>query len=223
MTKGFGAKTGRSPAEARAASARGASALGARSLGAFAAGAAASGAVAIGALAIRSLVVKRAKVEHLRIENLEVGRLRVRELVTDEARPPHPFEDLEGHRYMNLTTFRKNGEAVPTPVWFALVDGRLYATTAPNSGKMKRIRNGPRVLLAPSNFRGKPLGESVEGLARILDDGEAPENAGVAFGEKYRLGLSLFRVFGRTEVGELTLEVRPADAGAPRGALASTS
>ena len=185
-------------------------------MGAFAAGAAASGALAIGALAIRSLVVKRARVERLSIEELEVGRLRVRELVTDETRPPHPFEDLEGHEYMNLTTFRKSGEAVATPLWFALVDGRLYATTPPDSGKMKRIRNNPRVLLAPANFRGKPLGESVEGIGRILGDGEAPERANAAFREKYRRGLSLFHLFGRTEIGDLTLELRPAEGeGAP--------
>jgi hypothetical protein len=67
------------------------------------------------------------------------------------------------------------------------------------------------------------LGESVEGVGRILADGEAPERANAAFGEKYRRGLALFHLFGRTEIGDLTLEVRPADAEAPSGASTATS
>jgi hypothetical protein len=37
---------------------------------------------------------------------------------------------FEGHKYINLTTFRKNGQAVPTPVWFVVRDGRLYVYPA---------------------------------------------------------------------------------------------
>jgi hypothetical protein len=44
-----------------------------------------------------------------------------------------PFEVLEGHRYMHRTTYRRNGEAVPTTVWFALVEGRAYAFTSMRS------------------------------------------------------------------------------------------
>lgn len=53
------------------------------------------------------------------------------------------FEVLEGHRYVRLTTFRKNGEAVSTPVWFALVGGRAHVFTDLHSGKARRIRNIP--------------------------------------------------------------------------------
>ena len=135
----------------------------------------------------------------------------MRELITAEARPPHPFEALEGHTYVSLTTFRKSGEEVSTPLWFALADGRLYATTPRDSGKMKRIRNNPRVRLTPCNARGKPKGESVEGLARVLEEEQAPERGVAAFQEKYRRGLRLFHLFGRTEIGEITLEVNPAE------------
>ena len=58
------------------------------------------------------------------------------------------FEYLEGHRYARLTTYRKSGEPVPIPVWFAVVryaDDRLYIFTDARSGKAKRIRNDPRV------------------------------------------------------------------------------
>jgi uncharacterized protein len=192
--------------------ARAATAFGATGVGAVAAGAAAFGAVAIGALAIRSIAIKRGKVGRLSIDELEVGRLRVGELIVEEERSgPRPFEYLEGHNYVSLTTFRRSGEAVPTTLWFALADGRLYATTPTDSGKMKRIRNDPRVILTPCNAWGRPRGESGEGLARIID-GAAPVQAEGALREKYRLGLALFHLFGAHEIGRVTLEVRPADA-----------
>lgn len=198
-------------ASAQGAFARGASALGAGSVGAFAAGAAAAGAVAIGALAIRSLAIKRAKVQRLSIDELDVRRLRVGELIVSEERSgPHPFSYLEGHQYINLTTFRKTGEPVSTPLWFALHEGRLHATTEPDSGKMKRIRNNPSVLLAPCNAWGKEKGPRIEGLARSVED-EPTGEAEAALNEKYRIGLGLFHLFGQQEIGKIILEIRPAD------------
>src|ERR687893_3235134 len=58
---------------------------------------------------------------------------------------------------------RRGGEVVPMTLWFALADGRLYATTPPDSGKMKRVRNDPQVILTPCNAWDRPRGESVEG------------------------------------------------------------
>ena len=199
------------PFGVRKASVRGAMALGSTSLGAAAVGAAAFGAVAVGALAIRRLAIGSGKVGRLSIEDLEVGRLRVRELVVEERREgPRPFDALEGHKYVNLTTFKKSGEAVSTPLWFATVDGRAYMTTSRGSGKMKRVRNDPRVLLRPSNARGKPRGRSIEGIARPIERGPVAERAEEALREKYRFGLALFHLFGKHEIGEVTLEVRPA-------------
>lgn len=184
-------------------------ASGATGLGALAAGAVAGGAVAIGALAIRSLAVKRARVQRLSIDELEVRRLRVQNLaVEDERSTPHPFEYLEGHKYIRLTTFRKSGEPVSTPVWFALHDGRLHITTEPDSGKMKRIRNEPRVLISPCNAWGRPKGASVEGMARSVEDAPTGE-AEAVFREKYRVGLRLFHLFGQRQIGKIVLEIRP--------------
>lgn len=194
---------------APSALARSVTALGATSLGTLAAGAAAGGAVAVGALAIRSLAVKRARVQHLSIDELEVRRLRVQSLVVEDERDaPHPFEYLEGHRYIRLTTFRKTGDPVPTPVWFALHDGRLYITTEPDSGKMKRIRNDPRVRISPCNAWGRPRGASVKGIARSVEDKPNGEAESI-FHEKYCLGLGLFHLFGRYEIGRIVLEIRP--------------
>lgn len=214
--KRHGTTSAAGPVEARGASAVGSRALGAMSLGALAMGAVAGGAVAIGALAIRRLAIKRGRIGSLSIGDLEVNRLRVRELVIENQRGPHPFDALEGHQFIRLTTFRRSGEEVSTPLWFENWDGRLYATTPTDSGKMKRIRNNPRVVLAPSGARGRPRGESIEGLARQLSYGEAPEAARQAYWNKYGKQLTaarhFFRIFfGEDEIGKLTLEIRPAN------------
>jgi uncharacterized protein len=84
------------------------------------------------------------------------------------------FESLRGHRNALLQTFRKSGEAVPTPVWFGLVDGRLYFRTYADAVKLKRIHRDPRVLVGPCDIRGKPKGPMIEARARILEPGEEP-------------------------------------------------
>jgi PPOX class probable F420-dependent enzyme len=104
---------------------------------------------------------------------------------------PGPFEPLEGHRYIRLTTFRRSGIGVPTTVWFALVEGKLYVFTSANSGKAKRIRNNPRVTLTPSNFMGKPkMQRSIQVEARIMgkDEEEMPNRViDQKYGWQYRL------------------------------------
>jgi PPOX class probable F420-dependent enzyme len=60
---------------------------------------------------------------------------------------------------MSLETFRKNGEGVKTPVWFAEEDGALYVTTLSTTGKAKRIRNIPRVRIAPCDRSGNIEGD----------------------------------------------------------------
>ena len=123
------------------------------------------------------------------------------------------FGLLEGHRYMRLTTFRKNGEAVPTTVWFALVDGKAYVFTSANSGKAKRIRNNPRVVVTPSNFRGGPKGQgSIEAEARLMDEDEE-EMPNRVIDQKYGWQYKLFNfVIGlpRTPPEHVFLELRSA-------------
>lgn len=79
------------------------------------------------------------------------------------------ISQFAGQKYLNLETCRKNGAAVATPVWFAEDAGVLYIYSLANAGKVKRIRNSPRVRVMPCDVRGKPKGEWVEGAARILD------------------------------------------------------
>jgi PPOX class probable F420-dependent enzyme len=76
--------------------------------------------------------------------------------------------EISGKKYVCLTSFRKNGTPVRTPVWFAEADGRLYVMTRNDSGKYKRIRNNPRISVAPCNMRGTVTGSEFAGTARIL-------------------------------------------------------
>jgi PPOX class probable F420-dependent enzyme len=83
---------------------------------------------------------------------------------------------LQGHKYCLLVTFRRSGEPVPTPVWFGLDGDRLFARSERRLGKVKRIEAEPRVLIAPCDSRGKPLGPAADARARLL----GPEDEAVA-------------------------------------------
>ena len=76
-------------------------------------------------------------------------------------------------KYLNLESFRKDGQGVRTPLWFAEGDGVLYFYTVAHSYKVKRILNNPRVRIAPCDMRGQVRGDWIEATARALDDGEA--------------------------------------------------
>jgi PPOX class probable F420-dependent enzyme len=76
---------------------------------------------------------------------------------------------FENEKYLSLETFRKSGVGVRTPVWFAEDGGAFYVYSLADAGKVKRVRNNPRVRVAPCDFRGKVKGEWVAGEATILD------------------------------------------------------
>ena len=75
---------------------------------------------------------------------------------------------IAGQKYISLTTFRKTGVGVPTPVWFGEDNGKLYVMTRSDMGKTKRIRNNPQVKVAPCTIRGKVTGPEFAATARIL-------------------------------------------------------
>lgn len=83
--------------------------------------------------------------------------------------------EIRGQSYISLTTFRKNGTGVPTPVWFGEKDGKMYVMTRPDSGKVKRIRNNPQVRIAPSTIRGKVTGPEFAAKARVLPESQWAE------------------------------------------------
>jgi PPOX class probable F420-dependent enzyme len=98
-----------------------------------------------------------------------------------------PFTSLKSASYVNLTTFRRSGEAVATPLWFAECEGVLYAQTFPSAGKLKRIRHTARVMVASCTLNGKMLGPQMEGRARIVTDEQEILLAEAALARKYGL------------------------------------
>jgi PPOX class probable F420-dependent enzyme len=120
------------------------------------------------------------------------------------------FAGLQGHDFIALTTFRKTGVPVVTPVWFVLRDEKVVVFTGRTSGKVKRLRNNPRVELAPSDFNGRPLGATITGSARFIPENEWPENEH-AFKKKYKAQFSFFGFVGRMRknADRIFLEISP--------------
>jgi len=125
------------------------------------------------------------------------------------------FASLQGRKYLNIETFRKNGQGVRTPVWFAGepeqgVPEKLYVYSTADSGKAKRIRNNSHVRVAPSDMRGKLLGEWIEARAEIVTSAEA-EHGMQLLNKKYfpwKQLLGFFALFSRQE--RVVFVIRPA-------------
>lgn len=80
--------------------------------------------------------------------------------------------EIRSQKYISLATFRANGVAVRTPIWFAESDGKLVFMTPNDTWKYKRIRNNPRVKVASCTMRGKITGPDFDGTARMLPPNE---------------------------------------------------
>lgn len=84
-----------------------------------------------------------------------------------------PLDRLAGEKYVLLTTFRKDGRAVATPVWAARDGDTLAVWTVADSGKVKRIRRSGRVTVAPCDFKGNTHGDAAAGQAALTDSATA--------------------------------------------------
>ncbi|BCJ53093.1 PPOX class F420-dependent oxidoreductase [Actinoplanes sp. NBRC 14428] len=82
------------------------------------------------------------------------------------------LEQIAAEKYALLTTFRKDGRAVATPLWVVPDGAGMAFWTVKGTGKLKRIRNSGRVTVAPCDVRGTPKGEPVEATARIGDEAD---------------------------------------------------
>ena len=77
---------------------------------------------------------------------------------------------LGAEQYVLLTTYRRDGRAVPTPVWVSAEDGELLMWSERKAGKVKRIRNDGTVLVQACDMGGSAThGAAVPGQARLLD------------------------------------------------------
>jgi PPOX class probable F420-dependent enzyme len=101
---------------------------------------------------------------------------------------------LKDKRYVSVSTFRKSGETVATPVEFVMRDGALFFLTLGSSGKVKRLRHNSDVKIAPCTIRGKVTGPGFGGRATLLDEGRSlalREEFAQKYGLLWRIGTRL--------------------------------
>ncbi|GIJ43813.1 PPOX class F420-dependent oxidoreductase [Virgisporangium aliadipatigenens] len=108
-------------------------------------------------------------------------------------------QEISRSKYVSLTTFRKDGTPVATPVWQVTHGDEIFVVTEAASWKVKRVRNNGSVRVTPCNVRGvSPAGAvTVPGTARVIDDAEGISRVRALVAEKYvtsRLGNGLARL-----------------------------
>jgi PPOX class probable F420-dependent enzyme len=116
---------------------------------------------------------------------------------------PDPIAQFAGAKYLKLETFRKTGVGVRTPVWFAQERDTFYIYTPTDFGKAKRIRNNPKVRIAPCDMRGNLRGAWVDARARICEEPEAARGQELLrrkYGWMKIVGDFFSRLRGRTQV-----------------------
>jgi len=119
------------------------------------------------------------------------------------------IDQVARHKRALLVTFRRDGTPVPTPVWAAHAGAHLYVRSERDAGKLKRLRNDPRLLVAPCTVRGRPLGAPFEARARMLAREEEPL-AEAALVARYGLGRELFeRTVDVLRIDMCFLEITP--------------
>lgn len=127
-----------------------------------------------------------------------------------EDAQPGDLDSMRARKYGVIVSFRRNGELVPSPVWVAIdAAGRAYTKTSSNSGKAKRIRNDPRVLVAASTVRGRPTGPIRAGRARVLAREEWP-HAEATIASASGLGRRLYEsLFHMSDDATAYIEITP--------------
>jgi PPOX class probable F420-dependent enzyme len=112
---------------------------------------------------------------------------------------------LANERYISLTTFKRDGTPVSTPVWVVTDDGeRLLVWSAVRTWKVRRLRRDPRVFVAASNFRGKERGRRIPGEARVVADPGIDQLLRRKYGWQKRV---LDRINGRGDTAWATIEI----------------
>lgn len=120
--------------------------------------------------------------------------------------------DLAASKYVLLTTYRKDGRAVATPVWAVPYDDGLAVWTGAQTGKVKRIRLTPTVTVASCDFRGNNVGPVANGRAQVLDPA-GKERVLQELKRKYGISARLtyaLSVLRRGRSGTVAVKVTPA-------------
>jgi PPOX class probable F420-dependent enzyme len=123
-------------------------------------------------------------------------------------------EEIAACKRTLLLTFRRDGRGVPTPVWAAVAEGLLYVRTERSAGKVKRLANDPRLLVAPCTVRGRPLGAPLEAHGRLLESRVQERIAERVLAGRYGAGRALFEAamdVMRVDMGYLEITPRAWD------------
>jgi len=111
------------------------------------------------------------------------------------------LKQFEKQQYLNIETFRKNGQGVKTPVWFVQDGEALQVWTQAGSGKAKRIRNNGTVRVAPSTGSGEPTGEWMDAQAETNESPEAIKHVEKLMQRKYGVMFYIFGFVGKMRGG----------------------
>lgn len=117
------------------------------------------------------------------------------------------IEDLKGHKYINLETYRKSGKAVRTPVWFVINNEEIFVTTKPDTGKVKRLKNNKSVKIAPCGMKGDVKGNWIDGTARFADESES-KTAVELRNKKYGMLAKIVRGFAYRNVTPTVIAIK---------------
>ncbi len=116
------------------------------------------------------------------------------EAVTPDRSLPQLTRDAKVFpgRYLSVTSYKRDGTAVATPVWFVQNDGRLLVETDAGSGKVKRIRHNPAVRVAVCTASGRLRGEQFDAVAELLPVSEV-STVEKLLGREYRIDVMLLK------------------------------
>lgn len=106
-------------------------------------------------------------------------------------RPAVDLEALFPGRYLSVTSFKRDGTGVATPVWFVSDGTRLFALTDLHSPKVRRMRRNPRVLIAPCRVNGRLRGVPISAHAEVLTATEDLERVQRLLRERYKVSYRL--------------------------------
>jgi PPOX class probable F420-dependent enzyme len=125
--------------------------------------------------------------------------------------PVSDFHDLGDQRFVSLTTYRRTGVPVSTPVWVARDGDDLLVTTPAGSGKVKRLRHTARVELVPCSRSGKvaPGARPVQAIA-TLGEPDRPAVFRAKYGLEYRVFMLVERIVARGNRDRVLVRIRPA-------------
>lgn len=82
---------------------------------------------------------------------------------------------FRNEKYLNLETYRNDGQAVKTPVWFVVDNDIIYVTTPSTTGKVKRLNHSKNVRIVPSDLKGKPKGDWIDATAYFANESESKQ------------------------------------------------